>query len=70
MQDNFQSPKLSERELDVIKKIAAGYRTDDIAEILFISPYTVKTHRKNVMRKMNVRNCTSVVSQCMRFGWI
>lgn len=70
MQTDSQIPKLSERELEVIIKVASGYRTNEIAEFLFISPSTVKVHRKNIMRKMNTRNCISVVSQCMKLGWI
>ena len=70
MQNNFILPKLSDRELDVIKTISNGYRTQEIAEILSISPGTVKVHRKNIMRKMNTRNCISVVSQCIKLGLI
>ena len=62
--------KLTTRELEVVKKIAEGYPSQEIAALLFISPSTVKVHRKNMMRKMNVRNCTSVVSKCMALGWI
>ena len=70
MQNTFELPKLSTRELDVIKTISNGYRTHEIAEILSISPHTVKVHRKNIMRKMNTGNCISVVSQCMKLGLI
>jgi len=62
--------KLSPRELEIVKKIADGYRTDDIAEKLFISPFTVKAHRKNILRKMNERNCVGVISRCIREGWL
>jgi DNA-binding NarL/FixJ family response regulator len=62
--------KLTERELEVVKKIAEGYPSQEIADLLFISPSTVKVHRKNMMRKMNVRNSTSLVSKCITNGWI
>jgi len=62
--------KLTTRELEVIQKIASGHRTQDIAEMLCISPSTVQVHRKNMMRKMNVRNCMSVVDKCRKRGWI
>lgn len=62
--------RLSDRELEIVKKIAAGHTTQDIAKMLFISPNTVQTHRKNIMRKMKARNCISVVSTCMKLKWI
>jgi DNA-binding CsgD family transcriptional regulator len=61
---------LTERELEVVSKIAEGFQTKEIAEILFISPATVKMHRKNIIRKMNVPNASAVVSECLRSGLI
>jgi DNA-binding CsgD family transcriptional regulator len=66
----LQAVRLSDRELEIVKKIAAGHRTPDIAEMLGISPHTVRAHRKNIMRKMKVHNCTSVVSICTKLAWI
>jgi two-component system, NarL family, invasion response regulator UvrY len=61
---------LTERELEVIARIADGFQTKEIAELLFISPATVKAHRKNIIRKMKVPNASAAVSECLRFGLI
>lgn len=65
---NFNSPeeevkqyKLSKRELDVIKRVAEGKTSQQIAEELFISELTVQTHRRNMMRKLDLKNSMQVV---------
>jgi DNA-binding NarL/FixJ family response regulator len=49
---------LTEREMDVLKLLAAECTSRQIAEKLFISERTVETHRKNMMRKTN---CTTTI---------
>lgn len=44
-------PKLTERELEILKLIANEHSNAEIAEMLFISERTVETHRKNMLRK-------------------
>lgn len=44
-------PKLTERELEILKLIADEHSNAEIAEMLFISERTVETHRKNMLRK-------------------
>ena len=46
---------LSEREKEVLKLLAKGSSTKQIAEVLFISPHTVNAHRKNIMRKLDIK---------------
>ncbi len=48
--------KLTPRELDVLKEIAAGYTNADIAERLFISHGTVKRHTANIYMKLGVHH--------------
>jgi DNA-binding NarL/FixJ family response regulator len=52
---------LTMREREVLKLIAEGKRTKDIAEALFISPYTVRRHRSNIMEKLNLNNLAELV---------
>jgi DNA-binding NarL/FixJ family response regulator len=52
--------KLSEREMEIIKCIVEGLSTFEVAERLFISENTVKTHRKNILRKTNLHNATQL----------
>lgn len=65
---NFQQRKeienelslLTERELEILKMIALEHSNTEIAELLFISPKTVETHRKNLMKKIGVKNSLGV----------
>ena len=57
--------KLSEREIDVIRLLSQGLTSTEIAEKLFISDHTVKTHRKNILKKLNVSNSSQAVQYCL-----
>lgn len=57
--------KLSERELEIIKLMSEGMTSGEIAEKLFLSDHTVKTHRKNILRKLNVNNSSQAVQFCL-----
>src|SRR5204863_318547 len=48
-------PVLSRREKEVLELIAEGYTNPEIAEKLFISSFTVDSHRKNLIAKLNVK---------------
>lgn len=47
-------PKLTRREKEILKFLYDGLNGPQIAEKLFLSHYTVETHRKNLMQKLNV----------------
>lgn len=47
---------LTERELDVVERVARGRTNNEIAEDLFVAVSTVKTHLESVRAKINVRN--------------
>jgi DNA-binding NarL/FixJ family response regulator len=51
-----QNKKLSVREMEVLNLIAEGKGNKQIADMLFISVETVKTHIKNIFRKLKVKN--------------
>lgn len=53
MAEEASAIKLTSRELEILKLIAAEYSNTRIAETLFISERTVETHRKNMLRKTN-----------------
>ena len=60
--DNFvEVMQLTEREIEIIKLIAKGYATKEIADNLFISDSTVKTHRKNIFKKLNINNVSELL---------
>ena len=47
---------LTSREKEIIKLILKGHSSNKIAEMLFISPHTVSTHRKNIKHKLKIKN--------------
>jgi len=53
---NVEEYGLSEREIDVLLLISKGLKNDEIAEKLFLSVSTVKTHTRNIFIKLDVRN--------------
>lgn len=62
--------KISSRERDIIRLIAMGHNNEFISDKLSISPHTVRTHRKNLLQKTNVKNTTELVVHCLREGLI
>ncbi len=52
---------LTERELDVITLLSRGMTNQDIADQLFLSKYTVETHRKNIMKKFNLKTVGQLI---------
>ncbi|PWJ38005.1 response regulator [Sediminitomix flava] len=52
---------LSEREIEIIECLTEGLNSRMIAEKLFISEHTVRTHRRNIMHKLNVKSATALV---------
>ncbi len=58
----------SERELEVILQISEGMTSKEIASHLFISEHTVKTHRKNIFRKLKVKDVTELLQFAMNNG--
>ncbi len=57
--------QLSAREREVLFLIVQEYTTEEIAAFLHISQETVKSHRKNLMNKMQVRNVAGLVRKAM-----
>lgn len=51
---------LTERETEILKMVALENSNAEIAEKLYISPKTVETHRKNLMKKIGVRNSLGI----------
>jgi DNA-binding NarL/FixJ family response regulator len=61
---------LTEREIEVLRLVAAGNRNRDIAERLFISEETVKVHVKHIMEKLGATDRTQAVAIAVRRGII
>jgi two-component system, NarL family, response regulator NreC len=66
--DRFES--LSEREREVFQLIAEGHSNKEIADLLFVSPATVETHRAHILQKLDVHNTAELVLYAVRRGVI
>jgi DNA-binding NarL/FixJ family response regulator len=72
--DTFQQPvaakgemeNLSEREYEILTYLAKGYRYKEIADTLFISIETVRTHLRNIYEKLHVRSRTEAVLKYLK----
>lgn len=60
--------KLTRREKEILQLITEELTTDEIAEKLFISPTTVISHRKSLLRKLNAKNVAGLVKKAYEFG--
>jgi len=70
VENEFKSYKLSKREVEVIKELANGLSTSQIAEKMFLSQHTVKTHRKNILKKLNLHNSNELIQYSINNGII
>jgi two-component system response regulator NreC len=61
---------LSDRERDVMRRIARGQRTREIAHELSLSHKTVEKYRSNLMRKLGLKNATAVAAYAISHGYL
>jgi DNA-binding NarL/FixJ family response regulator len=59
---------LSAREVEIVGLIAQGILTRDIADRLCLSPHTVYTHRKNIMKKLQIKSVSELVLYAVNAG--
>ena len=65
----FEVP-LTKREKEILKMIAEGLSSQEIAEKLFLSLRTIDTHRFNINQKLDVKNTAGLVKEAIRRGLI
>ena len=63
-------PKVTEREREVLKLMAQGLTTPKIADLMFISPLTVESHRRNLLQKFEVSNAVSLIHKATEMKFI
>ena len=67
---NGNMPILTRREVEVLKLIADGLTNQEIAKKLFISSWTVDSHRKNLLLKYNAKNTAILIKIAVTNGII
>ena len=71
MKKNFKKfAALTKREKEILSLLAQGYNNPSIADILFISRYTVEQHRKNLNAKIACKNFSELIRFAMAFDLI
>ena len=60
--DSMAQPELSERELEILKKMALGKSNKEIGQALYISEYTVKNHVRSILKKLNAIGRTEAIA--------
>ena len=69
-EDDEQPSVLTSTETEIVKAIAQGKTTKEIASERFSSIHTITTHRKNIFRKLGVHTAHEVVKYALRAGLI
>ena len=64
--DSNNKPVLTRREIEVLQLIAEGLTNHEIAEQLFVSVFTVDTHRKNLLAKFQAKNIAMLIKIAMQ----
>jgi DNA-binding NarL/FixJ family response regulator len=60
--------ELTERELEILRLVAAGYANREIADALHLAPGTVKNHVSSLLTKLGVRDRTRAVLRALDLG--
>jgi DNA-binding NarL/FixJ family response regulator len=69
-QELIESPPVTKREKEVLKYLADGLTTPQIAEKMFVSAVTVDSHRKSLMQKFEVNKTVLLLQRAREWGMI
>ena len=70
MELDGRSAVLTSRERDVLERLAEGRGTEEVAALLHVSPHTVRSRIKSLLRKMGARNREHAVAIALTEGTI
>jgi DNA-binding NarL/FixJ family response regulator len=70
LSDHATKDKLTERELDVLRRLIGGDSNKELAEKIGVTEHTVKAHLKSIIAKLRVRDRTEAVTVGLRRGMI
>ena len=68
IQSSIKKVSVTDRELEILKYVTDEMTNKEIAEILFISPRTVETHKRNLMQKLQVKNTVGLVKYYLKLS--
>jgi len=68
--DDLDKVHITTREKEILKLLAKGLTSQEIAETLFISYFTVGQHRKNILEKLGLKNTAELVFYAVREGLV
>lgn len=68
--ERSEGPRLTERELEILRLASDGRSTKEIADELFLAVPTVKTHLQHIYEKLEVPDRVAAVAKVMRQGWL
>jgi len=69
-EDDNTTQNLTERETEIVRLIAEGNSTMQIASLLNLSHHTINSHRKNILRKLKIKSPVELVVYAMNTGII
>ena len=69
-EEDQEAATLTNTEIEIVKGIAQGKTTKEIAAERFSSIHTINTHRKNIFRKLGVNTAHEAVKYAFRAGWV
>jgi DNA-binding CsgD family transcriptional regulator len=58
----------SERELEIIRLVASGMNSEEVARKIFLSVHTVNTHRRNILKKSGMKTMPELIFDMMNRG--
>jgi DNA-binding NarL/FixJ family response regulator len=65
-----ENTSLTTRELEVLQQICLGLNNEEIAQKLFISPKTIKSHRSNLLEKTGCKNTPALILLAIKNKWV
>jgi DNA-binding NarL/FixJ family response regulator len=68
--DFMKKYQITQREVEIIRKIAQGFTTREIGEQLYVSEFTVNAHRRNICRKLEIYTPVGLVNFAKEHGLV
>lgn len=65
---NMETMRISNRENEVLELVSRAFSTSEIAQKLYISDETVKSHRKSLLTKLKAKNSAGIVRRGFELG--